>query len=108
MLGSASDLTLRLSNLQQLSLRGFITEFLEQSVGWDMPSLRILSIDSGISQYDTPDVVAFLTAHGLNLVVLDLNLNVDPPVDVPTILDICPALTTFMFNADWRINPTGS
>ena len=108
MLGSASDLPLRLSNLQQLSLRGFITEFLEQSVGWDMPSLRIFSIDSGISQYDTPDVVAFLTTHGLNLVVLDLNLNVDPPVDVPTILDICPALTTFTFNADWRINPTGA
>jgi hypothetical protein len=43
----------------------------------------------------------------MNLVVLDLNLNVeDPPVDVPTILDIFPALTTFMFNADWRINPT--
>ena len=108
MLGSASDLPLRLSNLQQLSLRGFITEFLEQSVGWDMPSLRIFSIDSGISQYDTPDVVTFLTAHGLNLVVLDLNLNVDPPVDVPTILDICPSLTTFTFNADWRINPTGA
>ena len=48
-----------------------------------------------------PDVVAFLTAHGLNLVVLDLNPNVDPPVDVPTILDICPALTTFKFNADF-------
>jgi hypothetical protein len=36
-------------------------------------------------------VMAFLTTHGLNFVVLDLNLNVDPPVDVPTILNICPA-----------------
>ena len=105
-LGSATDLPLRLSRLQQLSLRGLMTEFLEQSVGWDMPSLRSFAIDSGISQYDTPDVVAFLTSHGLNLVFLDMNLNVDPPVDVPTILDICPALTTFTFNADWRINPT--
>ena len=108
LLGSASDLPLRLSNLQHLSLRGFITEFLEQSVGWDMPSLRSFAIDSGISQYETPDVEAFLKIHGLNLVLLDLNLNVDPPVDVPTILDICPALTTFTFNADWRINPTGA
>ena len=72
-----------------------------------MPSLRIFSVDSGISQYDTPNVVAFLTAHDLNLLVLDLNLNVDPPVDVPTIFDICPVLTTFTSNPDWRINPTG-
>jgi hypothetical protein len=105
-LGSATDLPLRLSHLQQLSLRGFMSEFLEQSVGWDMPSLRSFAIDSGISQMDTPDIVAFLTSHGLNLVILDMNLNVDPPVDVPTILDICPNLTTFTFNADWRINPT--
>jgi hypothetical protein len=97
----ASYLSLRLSNLQQLSLRGFITELLDQSVGWDMPSLRIFSIYSGIIQYGAPDVVDFLTAHGLNLVVLDLNSNVDPPVDVPMILDICPVLTIFMFNADW-------
>ena len=107
-LGSATDLPLRLSNLQQLSLRGFMTEFLEQSVGWDMPSLRSFAIDSGITQYDTPDIIAFLTSHGLDLVFLDMNLNVDPPVDIPTILDICPALTTFTFNADWRINPSGT
>ena len=104
-LGSATDLPLRLSHLQQLSLRGFTAEFLEQATGWDMPSLRSFAIDSGINQYDTPDVVAFLTSHGLNLVFLDLNLIVDPPVDVPTVLDICPSLTTFTFNADWRINP---
>jgi hypothetical protein len=74
-----------------------------------MPSLRILSIDSGISQCGTPDVVALLTNRDLNLVILDLNLNVEPPVAVPTILDIiCPALTTFTFNADRRINPTGA
>ena len=106
-LGSATDLPLCLANLQQLSLRGFMTEFLEQSVGWDMPSLRSFAVDSGISQYDTPDIIAFLTSHGQNLVVLDLNLNVDPPVDVPTVLDICPALTTFTFNADWRLNVLG-
>ena len=88
----------------------FHNRVLEQSasVGRDMPSLRNFSVDSDISQYDTPDVVAFLTAHGLNLVVLVLNLNVDPPDDVPTIPDICPALTTFAFNADWLINPTGA
>ena len=104
-LGSATDLSLRLPYLQQISLRGFMTEFLEQAVGWDIPSLRSFTIDSGISQYDNPDIVAFLTSHGLNLIILDLNLNFDPPVDVPTILDMCPALTTFAFNADWRINP---
>ena len=64
---------------------------------------------SFVSANDTSDV-AFLTAHGINLFVLDLNLNVDPraPVDIPTILDICPALTPFTFNADLRINPTGA
>ena len=66
-------------------------------MGWDMPSLRFFSIDSGISQHDTPDVVAFLTAQGLNLVVLELNLNVGPLVDVQTILNICSALTAFAF-----------
>ena len=29
-------------------------------------------------------------------------------VDVLTNLDICPALTTFTFNADWRIKHTGA
>ena len=64
---------------------------------------------SFVSANDTSDVT-FLTAHGINLFVLDLNLNVDPraPVDIPTILDICPALTPFTFNADLRINPTGA
>ena len=108
MLGSASDLPLRLSNLQQLSLRGFIREFLEQSVRWQMPSPRVFSIDFGISQYESPDVVVFLTTHGLNLVVLDLKSERRSHVDAPTILDICPALTTFTFNADWRINRTCS
>jgi hypothetical protein len=70
-----------------------------------MPSANF-SIGSGICQFDTPDVVAFLSTHGLNLVIFDLNLNLDP-VDVLTILDICPALTTFMFNAEWRKNPKG-
>ena len=75
--------------------------------GGTCPPCDFFSVDSDISQYDTPDVVAFLTAHGLNLVVLVLNLNVDSPVDVPTILDICPALTTFAFNADWLPNGRG-
>jgi len=38
---SASDLPLRLSNLQQLSFQGSITVFLEQSVRWDMPSAKL-------------------------------------------------------------------
>jgi hypothetical protein len=46
--------------------------------------------------------VALLTNHDLNLVILDLNLNVEQPLAVPTILDICQPL---LFNADWRINP---
>jgi hypothetical protein len=56
--------------------------------------------------FDRRCVITFFTTHGLNFVVLNLNLNVDLPVDVPTILDICTALTTFTFNADRRINPT--
>ena len=58
-----------------------------------MPSAIFSPIDSGISRYiyNTRDVLAFLTFHGLNIVVLILNLKVDPPVDVPTVLGICPA-----------------
>ena len=103
MLGSASDLSLRLSNLQQLSLRGFIPQFLEQSVGALCEDLSLTLASANM----IPRRRSFLTTHGLNLVVLDLNLNVYPPVDVATILDICPAFTTFTFNADWGINPTG-
>ncbi|KAF8960422.1 hypothetical protein BDZ97DRAFT_1665771 [Flammula alnicola] len=102
-LGSAADLHLMLPFLQQLSLRGYVEEFVEQAAGWDLPSLRSFCIDSGTSVHDVPDVVEFLRNHGAELVLLDLNLN--PLVDVSTVLDLCPNLSTFTFNADWRIMP---
>ncbi|KAF8157206.1 hypothetical protein B0H34DRAFT_658290 [Crassisporium funariophilum] len=100
-LGSATNLHLELQFLQQLSIRGFVEEFLEQATGWHMPALRSFSVDSGAITNDVPDVLEFVTHHGISLVILDINCN--QVVDVPSILDLCPTLTTFTFNADWRL-----
>jgi hypothetical protein len=104
-LGSASNLTLTLPHLQQLSLRGHFQEFLEQATGWSIPGLRSFSFDYGNNRIDQPDVMAFLAHHGAKLIFLDLNCI--PALDVPRILDLCPLLTTFSFNADWRIQQPG-
>ncbi|KAG6910726.1 hypothetical protein DXG01_008257 [Tephrocybe rancida] len=104
-LGSASDLQISLPHLQQLSLRGLFGQFLEEATGWTFPSLQCLSVDSVNHRTDQPDVVAFLTAHGAELTFLDLNCI--PTLDVPEILDLCPKLITFSFNADWRLQPPG-
>ncbi|KAF9524338.1 hypothetical protein CPB83DRAFT_820210 [Crepidotus variabilis] len=102
-LGSAGDLQLNLPHLQQVSLRGYIGALLEQFVGWDLPSLRSFTIDSGTSSSDPEDITEFLKEHGLKLMLLDLNLKLF--VDVTLVLELCPNLTTFAFNADWRITP---
>jgi hypothetical protein len=102
-LGSAAALQLRLPYLQQLSLRGYVGTLLEQLGGWDLPSLRSFSLNNSITIQDPQDVVEFLKHHGSNLVLLDLNLKYI--VDVPLILELCPNLHTFAFNADWRITP---
>lgn len=102
-LGSASNLHLMLPCLQQLSLRGYVEELLEQAAGWDLPALRSVSIDSGTSVNDRPDVLEFLRVHGTELAMLDLNLAL--AVDIASALDLCPALETLAFNADWPISP---
>lgn len=104
-LGSASNLTLTLPHLQQLSLRGHFQEFLEQATGWSIPGLRSFSFDCGNHRADQPDAIAFLVRHGTKLIFLDLNCI--PALDVPHILNLCPLLTTFNFNADWRIQQPG-
>ncbi|GLB38997.1 hypothetical protein LshimejAT787_0601590 [Lyophyllum shimeji] len=104
-LGSASDLQISLPHLQQLSLCGFFAQFLEEATGWSMPSLRCVSFDCGNHSYDLPDAVEFLAAHGSELTFLDLNCI--PVLDVPRILDLCPKLVTFSFNADWYLLPPG-
>ena len=52
--------------------------------------------------HDNPDVVVFLATHGLNLVVLDLNLNVDPLLMFPRTSISAQLLLPSSFNADWR------
>ena len=104
-LGSASNLTLTLPHLQQLSLRGHSQEFLEQATGWSIPGLRSFSFDFGNLRIDQPDIIAFLTRHGAKLIFLDLNCI--PALNVPHILELCPLLTAFSFNADWRIQQPG-
>ncbi|KAF5377328.1 hypothetical protein D9757_008007 [Collybiopsis confluens] len=100
-LGSAQDITLDLPYLQQLTLRGSFAEFLEQAMGWHLPGLRNLSLDSGNIRTDTPDIIGFLEIVGKNLNVLDINAI--PALDVPEILELCPKLEVFSFNADWRL-----
>ena len=102
-LGSAQDVKLKLRNLQQLFLKGLCQDFLEQATGWSLPLLRSFSFDFGTNTVDIPDVVAFLAQHGTTLLFLDLNCI--PMLDVRTILDLCPFLTTFCFNPDWKISP---
>jgi hypothetical protein len=101
LLGAASDLRLTLRNLQQLSLSGYFQDFLEQASGWHIPSIKSVALDCGTTQMDQPDVVEFLTHHGASLIFLDLFCI--SPLDLPKILDLCPLLTTFTFNADWRL-----
>ncbi|KAF9479495.1 hypothetical protein BDN70DRAFT_690771 [Pholiota conissans] len=102
-LGSAGNLRLMLPALQQLSVRGYVEELVDQAAGWDLPSLLSFSVSSGTSINDVPDVVEFLRNHGAELVLLDLDLA--PIVDVAAVLDLCPNLCTFTFNGDWRISP---
>ncbi|KAF8067966.1 hypothetical protein FPV67DRAFT_1416302 [Lyophyllum atratum] len=103
-LGSASGLHISLPHLQQLSLCGFFGQFLEEATEWSIPSLRCVSFDCGNHRFDQPDAVGFLTAHGSELTFIDLNCI--PTLDVPRILDLCPKLTTFSFNGDWRLHPS--
>ena len=100
-LGAAGDLELTLPVLRHLSLRGPFQDFVEQAIDWHLPALRILSLDFINYREDFPDLLEFLTEHGGELTMLDLNCI--PPLDVPAILDLCPLLTTFTFNPDWRI-----
>jgi len=83
-LGSATNLPIMLPFLKQLSLRGYVEEIVEQCAGWDLPALCNLSVDSGTSVQDIPDIVEFLRNHGPNLTLLDLN--VSPLLDVRKIL----------------------
>lgn len=87
--------------LQQILLRGYVATLLKQLGRWDLPLLCSLSLESCTSIHNPPDVEGFLRRHGTNLVLLDLKTY----VNVPLILDLCPNLHTFIFNADWRIEP---
>ncbi|TFK47613.1 hypothetical protein OE88DRAFT_1665852 [Heliocybe sulcata] len=98
-LGSASDLSLTLPHVAQLSLQNSFADFVEQAAGWVLPSLVSLTLDSGAIVDGLPDIPIFLMVHGLNLTYLDLNII--PPIDTPTVLDLCPNLRTFSFNPDW-------
>ena len=103
-LGAAADVQLNLRSLQQLSLHGQFHELLEEAVGWDMPALRNVMLDS-INSSDQPDAIAFLSKHGSKLVYLDLDCIT--ALNVPIILDLCPELNTFAFNGDWLLSVPG-
>ncbi|KAH7920317.1 hypothetical protein BV22DRAFT_971436, partial [Leucogyrophana mollusca] len=100
-LGTAEPTHLTLPALQQLSIVGHAQLFIKQASGWSLPSLRYFTFDFGSGKTDVPDIVGFLAAHGARLVFLDVDSI--PALDVPTILDLCPILTTFCFNLDWEL-----
>lgn len=100
-LGAASGLVLVLPMLQQLSLRGFFTDFLEEATSWRFPSLNTLLVDFLNYRDDSPDIMEFVEAHGENLTYLDINTVT--PLDVSSLLDRCPLLHTFCFNPDWKL-----
>ncbi|KAI6142635.1 hypothetical protein BKA82DRAFT_16270 [Pisolithus tinctorius] len=102
-LGSAESVKLTLPSLQQLFLKGFCQEFMEQAAGWTLPMFNTFSFDFGANTHDIPDVTGFLAQHGATLLFLDLNCV--PALDIRAILDLCPILTTFCFNLDWKIPP---
>ncbi|KAI0734553.1 hypothetical protein C8Q72DRAFT_873070 [Fomitopsis betulina] len=100
-LGVAADLALTLKSLEQLSLCGPFQGFFEQLMGWELPALHSVSLDFLSYREGLPDIIEFLTINGSALTFLDINCI--PVLDVPTILDLCPALHTLAFNLDWRL-----
>jgi hypothetical protein len=102
-LGAVSNITLALSSLLQLTVRGPCSAFVEQAAGWTLPRLQTFTIDSGAEQSDLPDLVEFLTSHGEALEYLDVDGL--EPVPIKDILALCPMLTTLIFNPDWRLVP---
>ena len=103
-LGSAGNLNLSLPHLRTLSLRGSFQDFLEQCTDWSLPALHHVTLDFALIRNDLPDVDEFCKQHGTNLTFLDLNCL--QTLDVAAILDLCPNLTTFLFNGDWRLTTT--
>ncbi|KAJ3477547.1 hypothetical protein NLI96_g10385 [Meripilus lineatus] len=99
-LGAASGLGLTL-NIEHLSLRGYSADFIDQAIAWEFPKLHTLAFDFITYRDDFPDLMEFLENVGKRLIELDLNCI--PTQDVAAILELCPLLTTFAFNPDWRL-----
>ncbi|KAG1759615.1 hypothetical protein EDD22DRAFT_993768 [Suillus occidentalis] len=78
-------------------------EFITQANGWTFPLLCIFSFEFGSKLEDVPDVLSFLSTHGTSLLFLDIHCI--PTLDIRTVLDLCPLLTTFSLNLDWKIAP---
>lgn len=100
-LGSMHNMSLELPSLEQLEVRGPCAAFIEQAAGWTLPRLNTFTFDMGAEQSDLPDILEFLTAHGGGLEYLDVNGIEKLPV--VEILNLCPVLTTFIFNPDWKL-----
>ncbi|PBK66986.1 hypothetical protein ARMSODRAFT_915929 [Armillaria solidipes] len=95
-LGAAESIVLSLPRLTQLSLYGNTAQFLEQTLNWTLPSLRVLSLNTFQS-----DILPVLDVHGSKLTLLDVTCS--HPIAMDLVLQRCPSLETVCFNADWRI-----
>lgn len=104
LLGSAGNLNLTLPHLRALSLRGPFQDFLEQFVDWSLPVLQHVTLDYALNPHELPPIDEFCMQHGTNFTYLDLNCL--QTIDIAAILDLCPNLTTFLFNGDWRLFPS--
>lgn len=100
-LGSAGNVSITFPRLVELHLGGDTCELIEQAVDWEFPCLRSFTFDFGAHRYDLPDILEFLSSHGSSLTYLDIDCML--VIDVATVLELCPSLTTFCFNPDWRL-----
>lgn len=90
-------------HLRELNVCGAVQDLVEHIGSWHMPQLCSLKIDFKYSRDDFPDIVEALATYGPQLRTLDINSIANAPMDVPSVLSICPNLTTFCFNLDWQL-----
>jgi hypothetical protein len=104
-LGAAGNINVELPFLEQLEVTGPCTAFVDEVTGWTLPRLRSLTLDTESEGDNLPDLLEFLTNHGTGLEYLDVNGFSEVPQPIPDILNLCPMLSTLVFNPDWKLFP---
>lgn len=106
-LGVMSGIVITFPRLRQLSLCGHISDFVEQASSWEFPELEMLTLDCLPYNEGMPDIEELLRNNGTQLTHLDINAISTSTVNVPSLVDLCPQLQMFSFNADWHFPDNG-